>query len=39
MIVRFLQDFSEFNILPTPTAKLNLTHFINLFPLKSTETF
>ena len=36
-MVRFSQDFSDFNILPTLSAKLSWSHFIELFPLKSTE--
>ncbi len=36
-MVRFSQDFSDVNILPTPSAKLSWSHFIELFPLKSKE--
>lgn len=36
-MVRFSQDFSDYNILPTLSAKLSWSHFIELFPLKSTE--
>jgi hypothetical protein len=36
-MVRFSQEFSDFNILPTLSAKLSWSHFIELFPLKSTE--
>ncbi len=34
-MVRFSQEFSDFNILPTLSAKLSWSHFIELFPLKS----
>ena len=36
-MVRFSQEFSDFNILPTLSAKLSWSHFIEIFPLKSTE--
>ena len=36
-MVRFSQDFSDVNILPTLSAKLSWSHFIELFPLKSKE--
>lgn len=36
-MVRFSQEFPDFNILPTLSAKLSWSHFIELFPLKSTE--
>ncbi len=36
-MMRFAQDFSDFNILPPLAAKLSWSHFIVLFPLKSTE--
>lgn len=36
-MMRFAQDFSDINILPPLAAKLSWSHFIELFPLKSTE--
>jgi predicted nuclease of restriction endonuclease-like (RecB) superfamily len=36
-MIRFSQDFSDFNILPPLAAKLSWSHFIELFPLKSIE--
>lgn len=36
-MMRFAQDFSDFNILPTLSAKLTWSHFIELFPLKTIE--
>jgi predicted nuclease of restriction endonuclease-like (RecB) superfamily len=36
-MIRFFQEFSDFNILPPLAAQLSWSHFIELFPLKSTE--
>ena len=36
-MMRFSQEFSDFNILPPLAAQLSWSHFIELFPLKSTE--
>jgi hypothetical protein len=36
-MVRFYEEFSDFNILPPMAAKLSWSHFIELFPLKSME--
>jgi hypothetical protein len=36
-MIKFYQEFSDFNILPTLVAKLSWSHFIELFPLKSIE--
>lgn len=36
-MMRFSQEFSDFNILPTLSAKLSWSHFIELLPLKSIE--
>jgi predicted nuclease of restriction endonuclease-like (RecB) superfamily len=36
-MIRFFQEFSDFNILPPLAAKLSWSHFIELFPLKSKE--
>jgi predicted nuclease of restriction endonuclease-like (RecB) superfamily len=36
-MVRFYEEFSDFNILPPLAAKLSWSHFIELFPLKSME--
>jgi predicted nuclease of restriction endonuclease-like (RecB) superfamily len=36
-MMRFAQDFSDFNILPPLAAKLSWSHFIELFPLKSMD--
>ena len=34
-MIKFYQEFSDFNILPTVSAKLSWSHFIELFHLKS----
>ena len=36
-MIKFYQEFSDFNILPPLVAKLSWSHFIELFPLKSIE--
>ena len=36
-MIKFYQEFSDFNILPPLVAKLTWSHFIELFPLKSIE--
>ncbi len=36
-MIRFAQEFSDFNILPPLVAQLTWSHFIELFPLKSME--
>ena len=36
-MMRFSQEFSDFNILPPLSAKLSWSHFIELLPLKSIE--
>lgn len=36
-MMQFSQEFSDFNILPPLAAQLSWSHFIELFPLKSTE--
>lgn len=36
-MIRFFQEFSDFNILPSLAAQLSWSHFIELFPLKSKE--
>ncbi len=36
-MIRFAQEFSDYNILPPLVAKLSWSHFIELFPLKSIE--
>ena len=36
-MMRFSQEFSDFNILPPLAAQLSWSHFIELFPLKSAE--
>lgn len=36
-MIKFYQEFSDFNILPPLAAQLSWSHFIELFPLKSIE--
>ena len=36
-MIRFSQEFSDFNILPPLAAQLSWSHFIELFPLKSKK--
>ena len=36
-MIRFAQEFSDYNILPPLAAQLSWSHFIELFPLKSKE--
>lgn len=36
-MMRFSQEFSDFNILPPLAAQLSWSHFLALIPLKSTE--
>ena len=36
-MIKFYQEFSDFNILPPLVAKLSWSHFLELFPLKSIE--
>lgn len=36
-MIRFAQEFSDYNILPPLAAKLSWSHFLELFPLKTKE--
>jgi predicted nuclease of restriction endonuclease-like (RecB) superfamily len=36
-MIRFAQEFNDYNILPPLVAKLSWSHFLELFPLKSFE--
>ena len=36
-MIRFAQEFSDYNILPPLVAKLSWSHFLILIPLKSKE--
>lgn len=36
-MIRFAQEFSDYNILPPLVAKLSWSHFLELFPLKSYQ--